>query len=306
MTALPSGEQHVIRHGDQELAVTEIGATLREYRAGDVHVLDGFGENEACSAARGQHLIPWPNRIGDGRYTFDGEEQELALTEPPRGNAIHGLVRWASWSLVERSADRLVMGHRLHHQPGYPFILDLRITLALDDRGLTVTTSARNVGATRAPYGCGAHPYLRIGEGSIDDLSVRVPAATELLTDERMLPTGRAPVDGGDHDLRASRSLAGLSLDTAFTDLERDAGGLARVVLRGQRGELALWMDAAYPWLMLFTGDGLGPPHHRAGLGVEPMTCPPDAFRSGTGLVTLEPGEEQSARWGIDTSGVRR
>jgi aldose 1-epimerase len=90
-------------------------------------------------------------------------------------------------------------------------------------------------------------------------------------------------------------------LDHAFTDLARGEDGRARVELRDpERGDgVALWVDATYPYVMVFTGDPL-PDVNRHSLAVEPMTCPPNAFRSGEGLVRLEPGQSFTSTWGID------
>ncbi len=80
--------------------VTEVGAGLREFVDGDRAIVDGYPVGEMCSAGRGQTLIPWPNRIDGGRCRFDGADNQLALTEPARGNAIHGLTRWVNWTPV--------------------------------------------------------------------------------------------------------------------------------------------------------------------------------------------------------------
>jgi aldose 1-epimerase len=132
---------------------------------------------------------------------------------------------------------------------------------------------------------------------------LELPAATRLLTDERMLPVGREPVAGTPFDFRAGAPIGALEIDAAFTDLARDPDGRARARLRCPDGAVvALWADGRYPYLEVFTGDGLAPGRARRGLGVEPMTCAPDAFRSGEGLVRLEPGQACSAAWGVGVS----
>jgi aldose 1-epimerase len=245
-------------------------------------------------------LIPWPNRIEDGRYDFDGVSHSLPLDEVPNRNAIHGLVRWAAWTAAGHEPDRVVMAHVVHPQPGYPFSLTLSIEYSLSDAGLTVRTTATNVGDRDCPYGCGAHPYLTAGSGTVDTLELRIPAGTVLWSDERSLPTGSAPVAGTDYDFRTRRAIGGLVLDNAFTDLERDADGVARVELWDPASGAArtLWMDEAYPYVMVFSGDPL-PDVARRALAVEPMSCPPNAFRSGESLVRLAPGESHTATWGI-------
>ncbi len=297
---LPSGRQFEIALGDQCLVVVEVGGGLRSYTAAGADVLDGYEVDGMCTSGRGQVLIPWPNRIEDGRYDFDGAAQSLPLTEVPNRNAIHGLVRWAAWTAAEHEPHRVVMAHVVHPQPGYPFSLSLSIEYSLSDAGLTVRTTATNAGARDCPYGCGAHPYLTAGTGTVDALELRVPAGTMLRSDERSLPTGSAPVAGTDYDFRTRRAIGGLVLDNAFTDLERDAGGVARVELRDpvSGARRTLWVDEAYPYVMVFSGDPL-PDVARRALAIEPMSCPPNAFRSGESLVRLAPGESHTATWGI-------
>jgi len=91
--------------------------------------------------------------------------------------------------------------------------------------------------------------------------------------------------------------IGSVELDHCFTDLERDDAGVARVELSAGEGGVTLWLDDGFRYLMVFTGDL--PAVQRHGLAVEPMTCPPNAFRSGEALVTLEPGESHSSVWGL-------
>jgi aldose 1-epimerase len=296
-----SGEQIEIAHGDQRAVVVEVGGGLRAYSAAGRELVDGYAEHEICSSGRGQLLVPWPNRIEDGRYDFDGRSHQTPLTEPGRRNAIHGLVRWLSWTIAEREPGRVVMEHRLNPQPGYPFTLDLRVQYGLDEGGLAVRLTATNSGVAACPYGCGAHPYLTLGTPAVDPLLLHLPARTVLQSDERGLPTGRMPVAGTAHDFRTPRAVAATVLDHAFTDLERGDDGRVRVELRDPESGagVALWADAAFPYLMAFTGDPLADVNRRS-LAVEPMTCPPNALRTGEAVVRLEPGSSFAAAWGIE------
>ena len=247
-------------------------------------------------------LIPWPNRIEDGSYEFDGTSHQLPLTEPARRNADHGLVRWASWAVAERETHRVVMTHVLHPQPGYPFTLELAVEYRLTDEGLRVRSTATNIGPEPCPYGDGAHPYLTVGTATVDSAVLHLPAGTVLRSDDRGLPTAAAAVDGTEYDFRRPKTIGATRLDDCFTDLERGEDGTARVgLVNPDDGTgLTLWVDRAYGYLMLFTGDL--PEVERRGLAVEPMTCPPNAFRSGEGLIRLEPGESFTGEWGIDPS----
>ena len=127
-TALPTGQQWTIGHGPFEATVVEVGGGLRTLSRAGVDLVAGYEPHERCASGRGQQLMPWPNRIRDGRYTFEGTERQLSITEVPLGNASHGLVRWALWELVELEEASVTVGYRLHPQPGWDHFLDLRTT----------------------------------------------------------------------------------------------------------------------------------------------------------------------------------
>jgi len=302
----PSGTQIELTHGDQRAIVTSVGAGLRTYSAGGGDVVHGYEADEMSPAGHGQLLIPFPNRVQGGRYDFGGRTHQLALNEPEAGNAIHGLTRWAEWMLVRAEPQAAVFEHLLHPRPGYPFSLALRVEYALAAVGLTVSTKATNAGAEPCPYGSGAHPYVTVGTATVDTAMLHVPAQTVLHADAHGIPVGREAVAGTAYDFRQPRPIGPVRLDHAFTDLERDDDGIARAELRDPDGaaSVVLWVDASHPYLMVFSGDTLPDPERRRSLAVEPMTCPPNAFRTGEGVVTLEPGESFTSRWGIAPGGI--
>ncbi|MFE7387045.1 aldose 1-epimerase family protein [Streptomyces sp. NPDC057582] len=296
-----TGRQVTLRHRDHDVVVVELGAALRHYAVGGRPVLDGFAPDDRITGGRGQILVPWPNRIADGRYRWDGRDHQLPLTEPENGNAIHGLLRWTSWRVVEAQDDRAVLDTPLWPQPGYPFHLRVRAEYTLDDGGLGVAVTARNVGTGAAPYGVGQHPYFVVGTGIVDDALLTVPARTRLRTDDRGLPVAAEPVAGTPYDFRAPRALGTQRLDTPFGGLDRDAHGRAAVRLTHSSGAWGtdVWLGDGVEHVQLYTGDTLPEGERRRAVAIEPMSCPPDAFRSGTGLVALGPGEEHTLRWGI-------
>jgi aldose 1-epimerase len=298
--ARPSGEQVEISHGDQRVFVVEVGGGLRTYSIAGRAVLDGYGADEMSRSGRGQVLIPWPNRLENGSYEFAGRRHQAPIDDPAENDAIHGLVRWASWTVGRRTPESVVMEHLLHPRPGYPFSLALRIVYALSDTGLSVTTTATNCGPDPCPYGCGFHPYLTLGTERIDPLVLCAPGGTVLASNERGIPSGRSPVEGTEYDFRRPRPIGATRLDSCFTDLERGEDGLAHVQIEdpGSGDALTVWADNGYRYLMLFTGDPL-PDVNRRSLAVEPMSCPPNAFRSGEGLIRLEPGASFTSSWGI-------
>jgi aldose 1-epimerase len=296
----PSGEQLEICYREQRATIVEVGGGIRSYENGARQVLDAYPVGGICDGGHGAALIPWPNRVADGRYRFAAIEHQLALTEPERLCAIHGLLRWRPWRALEHDRGRVVVGTRLHPQPGYPFMLDVSIEYELGDAGLRVRTAAINVGDQACPFGCGQHPYLSPGAATIDGCLLELSATTHILADERGLPVGTESVDGRKFDFSAGVRIGDLVIDDAFTDLARDPAGRATVALTGADGiTVELWADRHYGFLQLFSGDTLAPERRRRGLAVEPMTCPANALASGDSLLTLEPGESFAGEWGV-------
>lgn len=300
----PSGAQLELRCGDQRAVVTEVGATLRCFQVAGVDLIDGFGAEELPSGGRGQLLCPWPNRVDGGRYEFAGQAQQLALTEVGRQNANHGLVRWLPFRVEAHHEGAAVLSLLLRPQPGYPFFLALQVTYTLDSRGLAVTLRARNPGTAPLPFGSGQHPYFTVGTARVDEALLQIPAATRLLCDARGIPVGREPVAGTGFDFQAPRPVGELVLDTCYTDLARDEAGLCLVRLAHPSGApaLTLGLDPTYAYLQAFSGDTLTPAARRRGLALEPMTCAPNALRSGEGLRVLGPGEELRSTWTLSAA----
>jgi aldose 1-epimerase len=304
----PTGAQFELRRDGSVAVVTEAGAGLRSWRIGGEELLDTFAATAPADSYRGKVLAPWPNRIRDGRYRFSGVEHRTPLTEPARSAALHGLVLEERFAVVRRSTHEVVLGHALRPRPGYPFALEIEVAYALDADGLAVTLRATNASDAPAPFGAGFHPYVRAPGGRIDDGVLAVPAATRVPVDERMLPAGpEIAVAGTEYDFTRARRVGAQRLDTCFGRLVRDADGRARVRLGGAGGrEVTVWMDAAFPYVHVYTADAVDDPvRARAGIAVEPVTCAPDAFNTGAGLVVIEPGASFTGRCGLAATGIQ-
>ena len=265
-------------------------------------MIDGFGLGERAADGRGQVLAPWPNRLTDGRYRYGIHECQAPLNEPERHDAIHGLVRWSDWTPVAQQSGSVTLACAVRPQPGYEWELDLEVTYALDAAGLTVTMRAVNADVQRVPFGAGFHPYLTVGATSIDHLDLRVPAAQYLDPNSpgdrpAMLPVATTP-----QDFIQWRQIGTTQLDTAFGHLTRGDDGRAVARLRDPATgrSVGLWVDEGYRYLMVYTADRVGQSgRRRTAVAVEPMTCPPDAFRSGADLIEIEPAETWQGSWGL-------
>ncbi|MFC7373667.1 aldose 1-epimerase family protein [Brachybacterium sp. GCM10030267] len=297
------GDLFTLSAGTYQAQVSTVGAIVESLSIEGRDLLVRNPEQGPMQHFRGGIVAPWPNRIGDGKYTWDGQEIQAALTEPERGNALHGLIAFHPFTAATVAEDEVILRGELFPSTGYPFHLLLTVRHALDaETGLTTTVTARNIGHADAPYGVCPHPYLVAGPEPLDTWSLHFEAETVLtVTEDRLLPTGTAPVaDGSEFDFRAPRVIGDLFIDHAFTDLGRDADGRLRVSVSAPGGTgVELTAGEECGWLQVHTADRPEPENNRVGLAVEPMTCPPDAFRSGVDVVRLSPDQEFSASWSI-------
>ena len=296
-----------IEAGSYRAVVSPVGAALvaleHDGRALVRHGDDDRPDAVPLPAYRGAILAPWPNRIAGGAYEFDGAAYQLPVNERDRDTALHGLVLWDTWVVQDRTPSSVRLQTVLHPRPGYPFTLDLQVDYVVDgSSGLQIMLSARNMGTRAAPYGASIHPYLVAGAGGADDWSMSVQAAGVVVTDEvRMLPVATEPVEGTPFDFRTPRALAGISLDNALTDLTFDeAAACALTLTAGDGHGVRMHWDTVCQWLQVHTTHYADPPLYRSAVAVEPMTCPPDVFNAGTGLVRLDPGEAHTVTWRIE------
>ena len=293
----PTGQQFEIASGGVGAVVTEVGAGLRSFTVGGVPYVETHEAGRRPPRGSGSLLAPWPNRVAGGRWTWEGTPQQLALTEPAAGNAIHGLLRHVLWE-AEHEAESVRLTAVAPPQPGWPEPVRVAVRYTVGYEGLTVTTVATNLGEWPVPFGLGFHPYLRAGDAETDDSTLRLAATTELPL-EAQLPAGLARPLAGADPLRDGRPLRGVSLDSAFGGCEPDpVDGRVRHTLTAPDGSgVALWADPDFRWVQVFTPEDF--PGRGRAVAVEPMTCPPDALNSGTDLIVLEPGKAWTGSWGL-------
>lgn len=308
-----SGTQHALRAGDYEAVIASVGATLRSLTHLGRDLVVPFDADEVRPSHRGATLVPWPNRVVDGRYSFDGREFQLSLTEPARSHALHGLGTWLDFEAIDKGPDHVTLAAVIQAQTAYPWRIIVTTTFSLGPDGLTQSVTARNDSARAAPWGTGPHPYLVAGDGRVDDWTLELPA-TEVLavTPDRLIPTDLVPVDAEDprrFDFRTARQIGDAEIDHAYSGLLRDADGRSTVRVTDAAGQgVAMSWDAACAWVQVHTADKPDPAQSRLGLAVEPMTCAPDAFNADSysydaGLIVIEPGESAEASWRISAIG---
>ncbi|HEX3779925.1 MAG TPA: aldose 1-epimerase family protein [Pseudonocardiaceae bacterium] len=289
-----------ITSGAARAVITRIGAGLRAYEVAGVPYLETFPEGEHPPLGAGAVLVPWPNRVDGGVWRWQGTEQHLPITEPDRGHAIHGLVRNHEWQVLDHKADRIELAIDIPVQPGWPVALRTTIGYVLDEKGLSVTHGVENLGEAAVPFGVGTHPYPRAGNSVRQESELQLAGNTVLPLDpETLMPSGPAvPVEGTEYDFRKPRSLADYDLDTPFGDCQPEADGLIHHRLTSPHGGIEMWADPDFRWVQAFTPPAF-PGRADGVVAFEPMTCPPNALNSGEDLITLEPGQSWSGRWGL-------
>lgn len=298
-----SGAQVDLRHGELRARVGQVAAVLRGFWHSSAALTENWPDDVAAPMGAGMVLMPWPNRVAGGRWSSGGATQQLDLTEPKQGNAIHGLLRNTAYEIGDRQEASVTHAASIYPQHGYPFTLDTTVTHALSDDGLTVTHTVTNAGSGTAPFGVGAHPYLRVGDTPVERLTLTLHARTRAEVNDKSIPTGLSPVSGVLAGLPEGVVVGSLGVfDGAFTDLTVTDGRVHHCVTAPDGRGVTLWADEAFGWAQVYTPDdfpGPGLPGRRTALAVEPMTCAADALNNGWGLRQLEPGATWTGSWGL-------
>lgn len=300
-----NGRLYELRSGRHRVTIAGVAATVLSWRVDGQEMLLTHSAYDIGEGYQGKTILPWANRIDAGKYTFDDQELQVPINEPDRNTALHGLMAFVEWEPVRLRHDSVVLEYRLPPHYGYPFQLVFRTEYTVDDDGFTTRLAAYNVGPTAAPFGTANHTYIAAARGSIDAMTLLLPADTYYTTDDRLLPTGKEPVQGTEFDFREQRDIGETVMDTAFTDLARGSDGTAVIRFGRPGGEnVELWLDEAHPYLQVYTDDAPEADRpKRSGLTVEPMTLAPNAFVSGDGLVTIPTGEAWKGSWGYRVTG---
>lgn len=293
----PTGAQIHLKRGAVSAQIAQVGASLRSLTVGGVDLVPPYPLDQPTPSGSGVVLTPWPNRVRDGAWSDEGTSRQLAITEPARNNAIHGLLRYTAYE-IEQTDAAATLRATVVPQTGWPYEIATSVIYTLTDAGIEVTHALTNRSDAAAPAALGIHPFLTIGDVDPHDLVLRVPASTEITADERMLPTGTTAAPQA---LRDGVRLGDVTFDTGFTDLARDDDGRVRHSLTAPDGRrVTLWQGEGFDYVQVFTTTGY--PGQQLALAIEPMTAPADGLNSGLGIRRLAQGETWRLHWGIELS----
>ncbi|MCX7523366.1 aldose 1-epimerase family protein [Microbacterium sp. STN6] len=304
----PTGEQFELTRqtpaGEARAVITEVAASLRQFTLGGVDLTEPYPQNATPPSGVGIVLVPWPNRVKDGRWQLNGQTQQLDLTEPDRDNAIHGLLRYSPYTAGERSASAVTLHATVFPQAGYPFLLDTSVTYEIVDDGLTVTHTITNAGTEAAPVAVGTHPYFKIGDVPTADLTITVRADTHFEVDDRLNIVGEHPVEGTKYDLRGGKRVGDLTLDDGWADVTITDGRGEQTLTAPDGRTVSMWSDEHFGYVQVFTSRSLPTlADGEVAIAIEPMTAPTNALNTGRSLTWLEPGDTWTVRWGMRHTG---
>lgn len=302
-----TGEQYVLTHesplGVFTATITQVAASLREFRLGELELVEPYSPTELAPLCAGQIMTPWVNRLDKGEWKYRQKLLRNAINLVEQQNANHGLMLDHLYDLVSVSTSSVTLHGKIAARDGYPFEVDTTVTYSLGDSGLTVTHTAVNRSADAAPYAVGAHPYFKFSAVDAGDLVLKSDAATLTVVNPRQIPVAESSTIGSEFDLRAGVRVRDKFIDEDFTNLPRDEQGNAHTYLLTEDGRgLDVWQDSAFKHVVIFTPDYFPAIDGRRvyAAAIEPSTAAPNAFNSGRDLLWLEHGEEFVARWGVN------
>ena len=257
-----------------------------------VSKLDLIEPNTRDGLYAGKILAPWPNRIKDGKYSFNKKDYQLPVNEVSKNNSLHGLVANCHWEVILQDQSKVILQHLLNQPDIYPGKLQLQVTYEIIENGIEITVLSENVGELSAPYGVSIHTYLVAGESvKNNELTLQIPADQFLEVDaERLLPIKLQPVTGSNFDFISLKKISDLFIDHAFKYSSDYPQSILLLNAEGQGAEVIF--DDQSKWIQIHTADRDLQVDSRMAVAIEPMTCPPDAFNSGIDLIVLEPGKK--------------
>ena len=290
--------------GEALYVIPEYGGIIRKMtlqKEGHFHVIIDcgdtdeqiLGDNLAYPSA---HLFPWANRVRDGKYAFQGIHYQLPINEMPLNNAIHGLVAFEAFEVIqaETNEEEAILTIKYVYEgkeKNYPFPFDLEIKHTFSsDEGLLMTYTIKNTGKTDMPMVLGWHPYFKIDDENADDWQISIPTRSKYLSDEQMIPKAQEAID-----LKEMTAIGDSQLDNVFR-VESAVRSTIQLFSPTKKMTLNVWQDAQkgqFQYSVVYI------PSTRDSIAIEPMTGNTDAFNSGDGLIILESGNSLVLNCGV-------
>ena len=206
---------------DYTATIVTMGGAIAGLRFHGRDITMPFDPESIPVAHQGKILAPWPNRISDGKYSFEDHDYQLAITELSTMSASHGLVAWKDWHILEMTSSSVALRTYVSPIYGYPFLIRMTARYELvNGMGLRVSVRALNEGPTPAPYGVGMHPYITCNQALIDDCKLTMPFTKCFSLTERKVPDQEVDAASLGFDFTHGRKIGNTEIDHCFISSE--------------------------------------------------------------------------------------
>jgi len=298
-----------LKFKNQILKINPLGGGIAQYyilENGERRdIIYGYGNEENKAGSMGDILFPFPGRVKDSIYEFDGKKYLLSGTKIKDGHAKDGFAKINPWKIPpqkENEAKLLFEMTEEEYEPkGFPFSLQLTLHYSLSKDGFTCRAEVLNFGSKPAPFGLGFHPYFSLGANSVNDLEIKIPAKKLVEFDNNLFPTGKTiDLEYSSLNFGNSKKIKENIIDNCFCGLDTE-NGIAKTCLTFQDYKVKIWQDRNFPYLQIYSGDTIPEQYRRHGLAVEPQTCTGFALnKPEMGLIILSPDEKFIGSWGVE------
>lgn len=242
-------------------------------------------------------LLPFPNRLKDGRFFFEGKSYQFPINDTNNHHGLHGFLSLIPLNFIAQKTVNDICEIDLKGQfkglPHFPFPFEIEIKYTLSNTNLTIKTTIKNIGKTNMPIGFGWHPYFKLDTNIIDNLELKLPDCKLVKIDKRMMPTGKVSTFD---TFAVSRNINKTHFDNCFLLNKNTAATRAEIILKSKTTTLSFWQETgenACPYFQIYT------PDDRKTIAIEPMTCNVDALNNGDGLWVLSAGEARTVQFGV-------
>lgn len=275
------------------------GGVVLDIKFGGISILDGYQtpiELDLKNWGKSALLYPFPNRLKDGQYQWEGHTYQFPINDAQTENALHGLGMHQAMNIgqvvtTETSGSITCQYSSKGTEDYFPFLFQFSAAFTITETGFAVSLSVVNLDVESIPFGFGWHPYFSLSE-QIETTELQLPRLDLIGIDQRMIPTGKRYAY---EEFQVSKPIGATVLDNCFATHTNEENKI-HIQLKGSKGLLKYWQEnqaGAYSFVQLFT------PPHRSSIAIEPMTCNVDAFNNQEGLLKLEPGQGSSANFGF-------
>lgn len=298
-----------LHYKNQVLVIDQLGGGIKQYylefEGKKKEIIHGYENDTQKVGSMGDVLFPFPGRVENSEYEFNGNKYKLSGLRLKDGHALHGFAKYALWEIISKTDSFVSLSFKMTREEykgkGFPFSLSLNLVYSLSEKGLTCKAEVVNSGKESAPFGLGFHPYYSLGVSKVDYLSLQITAGKLVEFSPSLKPTGKLlDFKDGELDFSSRKAIGNIIIDNCFSNLSFNDSGINETILSSDDLRIKIWQDQNLPYLQLYSADTIGEENYRIGLAIEPQTCTGFALNMpDMGLMILQPKENFNTSWGV-------